>query len=268
MDTTRSHAITRVAHPLRFRLLTVARIEPLTPGMRRIVFAGDDLEGFTSLGFDDHVKLFLPESGHPLPTPAAVGGGLRFPEGQPAPPARDFTPRHFDPEARELTIDFGLHGNGPATAWARAARAGDVIGAGGPRGSAIVSDTFDWNLLVGDETALPAIARRLEELPSRVRAVVVVQVDDASEQSYLAGETRAEMHWVHRGGAHARDVEAVVAGLTLPPGEGFAFVAGEASLARRIRRHLIEIRQLDKAWIKAAAYWTAGSVSRHEVITD
>lgn len=268
MDTTRPHAMTRVAHPLRFRRLTVARTEPLTPGMRRIVFTGDELDGFTSQGFDDHLKLFFPEAGQPLATPVAVGGGLRFPEAQPAPAARDFTPRRFDPHARELTIDFGLHGDGPATAWARTAQPGDVIGAGGPRGSAVVSDTFDWNLLIGDETALPAIARRLEELPERVRAIVVVQVDDPSEQSYLPGEKHAGIHWAHRRGANARDVEHVVAGITLPPGEGFAFVAGEASMVRRIRRHLIEARQFDKAWIKAAAYWTAGSVSRHEVIAD
>ncbi len=261
------HTITRVAHPVLFRRLTVQRIESLTPGMRRIVFGGDDLDGFTSLGFDDHVKLFFPGADGHLPVPIASGGGLRFPEGQPAPAARDFTPRRFDAERRELTIDFGLHGDGPATMWARSARTGDVIGAGGPRASAVVSDTFDWHLLVGDETALPAIARRLEELRDPVRVLAVIQVDDASEQQVLPGPANLDLRWVHRRDAGA-PLEAAVAGLTFPSGEGFAFVAGEASMVRRIRRHLIEARGLDKAWIKAAAYWNADGVSRHEVITD
>lgn len=268
MTSSRPHTITRVAHPILFRRLTVVRVEPLTPGMRRIVFGGDDLEGFTSLGFDDHVKLFFPGADGQLPTPVASGGGLRFPEGQPAPAARDFTPRRVDADRCELTIDFGLHGDGPATTWARSARAGDVIGAGGPRASAVVSDTFDWNLLVGDETALPAIARRLEDLRDPVRAIAVIQVDDDSEQQTLSGPVNLDLHWVHRRGNSTSSLETAVAGLTFPPGEGFAFVAGEASMARRIRRHLIEERGLDKAWIKAAAYWNAGGVSRHEVITD
>ena len=243
-------------------------MEPLTPGMRRIVFGGDELDGFTSLGFDDHVKLFFPDADRHLPTPIAAGGGLRFPEGQPAPAARDFTPRSVDAARRELTIDFGLHGDGPATRWARSARAGDVVGAGGPRASAVVSDTFDWNLLVGDETALPAIARRLEDLRDPVRAIAVIQVDDASEPQTLVGLTVMDLHWVYRRVEDAPSLETVVAGLVLPPGDGFAFVAGEASMARRIRRHLIEERGLDKAWIKAAAYWNAGGVGRHEVIND
>jgi NADPH-dependent ferric siderophore reductase len=231
-----------------------------------VILGGDDLEGFTSPGFDDHVKLFFPDATGHLPDGTAGETGATTFAGGVRPEARDFTPRRFDAGRRELTIDFVLHAGGPATTWASAAQPGSPIGVGGPRGSQVVSDTFDWNLLVGDETALPAIARRIEELPPHVAALVVVEVDNASGRLPLERPS-TDIHWVYRqGGTPA--VERVVADLVLPPGEGFVWVAGEAAMARRLRTHLIEDRGLDKTWIKAAAYWRVGDVGRHEVLAD
>ena len=95
---------------------------------------------------------------------------------------RDYTPRRFDPAARTLAIDFAVHDAGPATQWALDSAPGDTIEIGGPRGSLVVSPTFDWWLLIGDETALPAIGRRIEELPAGVRAISVVVVSSEGEQ--------------------------------------------------------------------------------------
>lgn len=94
---------------------------------------------------------------------------------------RDYTPRHFDAARRELTLDFILHDAGPATAWAQQVKIGDQLGIGGPRGSQVVADVFDWYLLLGDETAMPAIGRRLEELSDDVRAIVLIEVDDEQD---------------------------------------------------------------------------------------
>jgi NADPH-dependent ferric siderophore reductase len=257
---------TRVVHPLRFRRLVVDRIALLTPRMRRVVFVGDDLQGFTSLSFDDHVKLFFPTDDGQLPTPVVAGNGLAFPEGQPRPEGRDFTPRRWDATRHELSIDFGLHGRGPATRWAASAAPGATIGAGGPRASSVVSDTFAWNLLVGDETALPAIARRLEELPPAVQALAVIQIEDDQDRVPLDTAVSASVHWIRRRGDVP--VDAFVAGLELPPGDGFAWVAGEGGMARRMRRHLIDDRRMNPASIKASAYWSAGVIGRHEVIAD
>ena len=77
---------------------------------------------------------------------------------------RDYTPRRYDLDTLELDIDFVLHGDGPASTWAEQAKPGQFLHIGGPRGSMIVPDIFDSYLLIGDETALPAIARRLEGL--------------------------------------------------------------------------------------------------------
>src|SRR5262245_4225604 len=110
--------IERVRHELRRRRLTVARVDHVARQMKRFVLRGEDLRGFTSQGFDDHVKLFFPDS-----------------SGEVA--MRDFTPRRFDAQAGELWIDFFLHEAGPATKWAASAAEGDSLDIGGPKGSAI-----------------------------------------------------------------------------------------------------------------------------------
>ena len=120
---TSRHAIRRERRETRRRQLIVASVERLTPVMQRIRLGGD-LADFVSPAPDDHVKLFFP-----------AGDGIV---------ARDYTPRAFDPARGELTLDFALHESGPASDWARAARPGDTLEIGGPRGSTIVADEFDW----------------------------------------------------------------------------------------------------------------------------
>ncbi|HSV45569.1 MAG TPA: siderophore-interacting protein, partial [Ramlibacter sp.] len=150
--------VERVRHELRAREVEVTRIERLSPGFVAITFGADALEGFTSLSFDDHLKFM---------TPDGAGEMVR----------RDYTPRRFDAARRELTIEFALHGHGHASDWARQAAPGQRATVGGPRGSMVIPPDYDWHLLAGDATALPAIHRRLEELPASSRAIVVAQVD-------------------------------------------------------------------------------------------
>jgi NADPH-dependent ferric siderophore reductase len=202
-----------------------------------------------------------------LPTPSP--NGPVYPEGVQRPAARDYTPRRYDAAANALTIDFVLHGDGPATVWVAQARAGDFLGVGGPRGSLIVPDDFDWYLLAGDETALPAIGRRLEELPAGARASVVVEVADADEEQHFDTQARVEKHWLHRDDALGGSLlKKAIAGLSLPSGDGYAWVATEAATAKALRRHLVDERGLRRDRVKAAAYWKRGAVAVHETYDD
>src|SRR4051794_15473867 len=119
--------VQRVRHELKLRDLEVAGVDALSPGFLAIRFHGEALADFTSLGFDDHVKIMFD---------GADGVQLR----------RDYTPRRFSREARELVIEFALHGDGAASDWARAAKVGDRLLVGGPRGSMIVPLTLGWHL--------------------------------------------------------------------------------------------------------------------------
>jgi NADPH-dependent ferric siderophore reductase len=180
---------------------------------------------------------------------------------------RDFTPRRFDPAAGELVIDFVVHGEGPASSWAAGAAVGALLGQGGPRGSLVVSDDFDWYLLAGDESALPSIARRLEELPATARAIVIAEVADAAGELELATRAELELTWLHRDGAEPGStdlLERAIRSLDLPGGEGFAWVAAEADSVRPLRSHLREERGLAKASTRITGYWKRGAADHHD----
>lgn len=231
--------VVRVRHELRKRELTVASVTPLGEHFVSITFTGDALADFVSLGFDDHVKFMLDD-------------------GTGEPVRRDYTPRHFDAQSRQLTIEFALHGDGAASDWARQATVGQPAVIGGPRGSMVVPADFDWHVLVADATGLPAIRRRLEELPSGVRATVIAL---AAPGDRIMPATRAELdvHWAVDADALVAAVQAV----TLPAGEGYAWGGGEAAMMRRVR-DVLAAKGVPKEAMRVSAYWKQGAADFHE----
>ncbi|MDB5721309.1 MAG: siderophore-interacting protein [Alphaproteobacteria bacterium] len=245
------HEIIRIRHEAKRRTLSVQQVERLSPAMIRIVFGGKELADFASAAFDDHVKLF-------------------FPNGEEA-IKRDYTPRAFDRKAERLTIDFALHEAGPATDWAAAATAGDTIDIGGPRMSTIVPEDYDWWILVGDEASLPAIARRLEEMPHGAPVTALVAVCGSEEEQCLATDAALDLVWVHRPLDRANEPDAMIAALaSIEPrdGDGFVWIAGESTFARAIRAEFIERRGHPHPWIKARGYWKKGAPGAHEKLDD
>ena len=236
---TADHLVRRVRHELKLRELTVARIERLGDGFAAITFTGEALADFTSLSFDDHVKFMFPD---------ADGEQVR----------RDYTPRRFSREALELTIEFALHGDGLASDWARNAMVGQRALVGGPRGSMIVPLELDWHLLAGDATALPAIARRLEELPGGRRAIVLVHAAPADRRVF-AGAADVDLRWFDTPEALVAELQA----LALPPGRGFAWGGGEASMMARVRQVLDE-KGVPREATRVSAYWKHGVAEHHE----
>ncbi len=245
----------RIRHELRFRLATVVRNERLTPRMARLTLHSPDFAQFRSDAHDDHVKLFFAPPGEVLRAPAVGANGLAFPDGL-RPAGRDYTPRRFDRDRCELVVDFVLHGDGPAALWATSAAPGDTIGVGGPRASFVLRDAYEWYLLAGDETALPAIGRRIEELPDSAIAIAIIEIADAGERQIFHTPAHLELRWVFRdeGGTLLDAVRHAV----LPAGRGHAFVAGESAVAAALRTHLIEDRGLPRDQVRAAGYWRRG----------
>lgn len=238
---TAPNRVRRVRHELKRRSLEIVRVDAITPHFRSIVFRDESLSDFVSASFDDHVKFMLDLDGA-------------------NPVMRDYTPRRFDRAARELTIEFALHGDGPVAEWATQASVGQRITIGGPKGSMIVPLDYDWHLLVGDETALPAIARRLEELPAGARVSVYAQVDDPADRRAFVSAADVEVAWFDRADALIDAVRA----LRLPDGEGYAWCAGEAAAMASLRRILVDEKGHDGHAIRAAAYWKRGAIAHHE----
>jgi NADPH-dependent ferric siderophore reductase len=242
-------AVTRVRHELRRRILTVIEVQRLTPHMVRVHLTGEDLDGFTSLSPDDHIKLFVP---------TGVAGA--------EPEMRDYTPRSFDAATRTLTIDFAVHEAGPATAWALSVQPGDWVQVGGPRGSQVIAGPVPHLLLIGDETALPAIGRRIEEATFGAKITCLVAVPGVRDEQRFFTDADLSTLWVHRPVADAADPAPLLNALrALPLPEGtFAWIAAEAQVARALRTHLLEERGHPLGWLKAAGYWVQGKANTTE----
>jgi len=231
--------VRRVRHELKLREVAVARVDRLGDGFAAITFTGEALADFVSLSFDDHVKFMFTD---------ADGAQVR----------RDYTPRRFDREARALVIEFALHGDGKASTWAREATPGQRVVVGGPRGSMILPPGLDWQLLVGDATALPAIARRLEELPRAGRVLVRVHAAREDRRAF-AGAADVDVRWFDT----AEDLVADVRALALPDGRGFAWGGGEAALMAQVRAALND-KGVPREATRVSAYWKRGVAEHHE----
>ena len=239
--------IERVRHELKRRSLTVTAIERITPGMLRIQLSGDDLSDFVSLAPDDHIKVLVPGAGEEMER-------------------RDYTPRRYDTDARTLVLDFAIHEAGPATQWALDAAVGDRLEIGGPRGSAVISSDIENWLLIGDETALPAIGRRIEEAGAGMNITAIAAVADAAERQAFQTEAKLDMHWAYRPLSQATDASAlmnVLQSVDLLLGT-FVWIAAEASVMRALRSYLVEERSYPLSWIKASGYWVKGKADTTE----
>lgn len=236
------------------RLLQVRRSVRVTPGVVRVTLAGAQLDE-TFAGPDRRIKMFFPVPGQERPAvPRAGTGGPVWPAGEARPAVRTYTVRRFDPATGEMDVDFVLHaGHGPAAAWARAAEPGAWVGVSEPGGRYEPDAGADFHVVIGDETALPAVATVLDVLPPAPR-LVLVEVADAAEEQDLPGPVT----WVHRGDRPAGEplAEAVRAA-AFPRGRGQAWLSGESACVRELRRHLLEERGLDRRLVYATGYWRA-----------
>ncbi|MDY4282688.1 siderophore-interacting protein [Xanthomonas sp. LF06-19] len=256
---THEHRLLR--HPLRLRHLQVLRTQPLTPHMRRIVVGGPELDGFVSAGPDDHVKLFFPNPEGAFVLPTMTEHGPVYPADALPSPARDYTPRHYDADAQELTLDFVLHGDGPACRWAAQADPGDALVVGGPRGSFVAADDFDAYVLIGDETALPAIGRWLETLPANAEVDALIEIPGYADRQALDCDAELRITWLERNGVDARSsqlLEGALRDFDPPEGDAFYWIACESARARMMRKFVEGHLGVPKEWIRATGYWKAG----------
>ena len=239
-----------------FKAVSVARARNITPLMRRVTLACDDISHFDRDGM--HVSVLIPPSGRKPVWPRLGGDGrLIWPTAHDELVRRTYSIRRIDHEARELDVDIVLHGNTPGATWARTACAGDPIGLIGPSGGELPE--ADWYLLAGDETALPAIARIAEELPAQARATILLEVSDLQECQSLSTRASLNVHWVLRNGAPAGStalLEDAIRSLDWPRcDDPYVLVGCEKLTAREIRTFLRRDRGMAKDRHLVMAYW-------------
>jgi NADPH-dependent ferric siderophore reductase len=240
--------------------LEVCRTERITPHMIRVVAGGEQLSAFPDTPYTDrYVKILFPRPGVRYPEPFDMDViRAELPREQ-WPAMRTYTVRALDHGAGELTIDFVHHGDvGLAGPWAAAARPGDVLRLAGPGGAYAPDPDADWHLMVGDESALPAIAAASERVPAGVPVVAVLAVADAAEQQELGCPGVLRTTWLHRRADAPEQLLDAVRELEFPPGRVHAFVHGEAGLVRGVRRHLVDERGVARELLSVSGYWRRG----------
>jgi NADPH-dependent ferric siderophore reductase len=239
--------------------MSVCRVEHVSPHLVRVTFAGLDLEGLTVEQPAASVRLLLPSPGsQELIVPSWDGNEFLMPGGR-RPAIRTFTPRRLDLETHELDLDIVVHSGGVASEWAEAAVAGDPVAISGPgRGYAIDRDA-PFFLLVGDETAIPAISQLLEALPAERLVQVHIEIAHPDARIALPDHPRASAEWCDRapGASPGEALVAAVRGTDLGQDDR-VWVAGEATAVQRIRRHLFEDRRLPRAQASVRGYWKHG----------
>lgn len=235
----------------------VVRREQLTPSLVRVVLGGAGLAGFrATTDTDAYVNLaFAP--------PGAAYGPVFDPTEVKETLARDWWParrrytvRRWDGAAGELTLDFVVHGDrGAAGPWALHAEVGDVLVLEGPSSGYRPDPSADWHLMIGDESALPAIAASLEVLEPGATAVVRLVCDGPDHELPLPSPADVDLAWVHRTADDPTPLPAAVEALDLPRGRVHAFVHGEADEVRAIRRHLLAERGMERKDMSCSPYW-------------
>ncbi|NUR01612.1 MAG: siderophore-interacting protein [Streptomyces sp.] len=246
--------------PRKAQSAQVVRTERLTPHMQRVVLGGEGLAGFAADTCTDHyVKLLFPPSeGVAYPEPFDLE---RIREELPReqwPVTRTYTVRAWDPVHRELALDFVIHGDeGLAGPWAARVQPGETVHFMGPGGAYAPDISADWHLLVGDESALPAIARSLESLPDGVTAHAFVEVSGPEEEQKI--DSDVEVVWLHRGDRPVGEalVEAVRS-LRFPEGRMHAFVHGEAHFVKELRQLLRCDLAIPREDLSISGYWRLG----------
>ena len=240
----------------------VLRTERLGSHLVRVVLGGPGLAGFTSTGdSDEYVNCFFlpPAAGYTAPFDDEAVRDLPR-EQRPHP--RRITVRSWDAERGELTLDIASHGDvGHAGRWAATAEPGDCLQLRGPAGGYRPHPDADTHLLVGDESALPAIAASAEAVPPGSTVVAVVEVEDAAGEIPLDSPGTLSVHWVHRAGReHELDtlLAEAVAALPRPTGTVSAFVHGEAAATRAVRRWLLEEGVVTDDLLSCSPYWRRG----------
>ncbi|MDO9454684.1 siderophore-interacting protein [Nocardioides sp.] len=301
--------------PLLLEEVECVSVERLTPSFVRVELASPALAEFGVEGhlYDQRIKLLFPGvPGGPLPSfegadeswwttwmekPAEERGHMRT-----------YTVRDVRGSGTDtrLVVDFIVHEGdcGPGGTWGANAQVGDRLVTMTPRrgvhygGIEFVPGDATNLLLVGDETAVPAIAAILEQLDPGMRGHVFLEVPFADDVLTLEHPSDVQVHWLPREGAargealHAAVLEhlgttphqVVVADDEVDPdlwetpgysssGEPveetgrsvghdfdglYAWIAGESKVVTGLRRALVKDLGIDRHQVAFMGYWRVG----------
>ncbi|MCA4133808.1 siderophore-interacting protein [Arthrobacter sp. M4] len=245
--------------------LTVLRSEWLSGHLIRIVAGGPGFADFRNNEFvDRYVKIVFPQPGVDYPEPLDVWQVRDVLPREQWPYTRTYTLRWVDEAARELAIDFVVHGDeGLAGPWAASAQPGDQLIFTGPGGAYNPDPDADWHLFAGDDAALPAIAAAIESLPEDSKGLAFLEVDTEADILDIKSPAGVELKWLMRRGVSAGSSDLLVSAVRdadWPEGTVHVFAHGERGYMKGLRDVLFKERGLARSQVSLSGYWAQGRV--------
>ncbi|MDW3219012.1 MAG: siderophore-interacting protein [Acidimicrobiales bacterium] len=240
--------------PPPFRAVEVIRTEPLTPRMMRVVVGGAALDGFGQPEPASSIRVVIPWPGDEFELPEWTGNEFLLADGR-RPALRTFTPVTFDAAAYEMTFDIVRHPGGAISTWAETAGPGDPVAVSGPGRSEVIDPEASRAIVVGDETAIPAIRQLIETTPASIALDITIEVTTPEAELPLPDRDGCEVRWSVLDPTHAPGtalLPPVVAAEIGPDDRVWA--AGEAAGVQRIRKHLKE-RDVPRQHTTVRGYW-------------
>ncbi len=239
--------------PYQLHPVFVKHARLVAPHVKRLTVDGASLATLRADLPGQWLKIFVPVQEECLRADRASAG-------------RAYTVRSVDRASREIDIDLYLHGDsGPVSAWAERAQVGDrfEISDVHPRSGFPIDPGASRYLLIGDETALPAIGAILDALPAHATATVFAEVGSAADHQLLASRARLSLTWVHRADGAVPTESALADAIA---GETVIWAAGESANIAALRKRLLARYQVDKTRLHAAGYWKRGEADHRDEI--
>lgn len=246
-------------------VLEVIRREQLTPHMVRLYIGGENFAKFNANAFTDpYIKIFFvkPELGLEPPYNVQELRETLAPEDLPV--TRTYTVREVNPKEGWISVDFVVHGEaGLAAPWASQVEPGERVVFAGPGGGYAPDATADWHLLVGDESALPAIASSIEAMAPEAQGIALIEVGNAQDEQAIQAPEGIEIRWVHRGNEEAGTSEVLVEAvrnLQWRDGRVQVFAHGEREAIKKLRDVFFKQHELERKQVSISGYWAYGRV--------
>jgi NADPH-dependent ferric siderophore reductase len=203
--------------PFELFSVEVKALQRISPTFTRVTFVGPELANFADNGYDQRFKLIFPAPAcgfDKMPRTERWYSELRgLPETEQC-GVRTYTVRAVRRHACEVDVDMVVHEPdpdgfcGPALRWLQGAGVGDelmLLGPDarwdGPHGGIDFHAPEGAEILIaGDETAVPAIAAILEDLPITARGKAFLEVPEAADVLELDAPVDVEVVWLPREG--------------------------------------------------------------------
>lgn len=228
----------------------------LSPRLLRLSFVGESLRTLTVDQPAASVRLVVPWPDTDLELPQWNGNEFLLADGT-RPALRTFTPLRADAVVGRLDLEIVRHPGGAVSRWAESATPGAEAGISGPGAGYVYPTGAERLLVLGDETAIPAITQLVDTAPDHLSLDIHVETIRADAVLDLDLRPVDEIEWhVSAGGTHPGvQLAAVVEAIDELPAGTHVWAAGEASAMQRIRNHLFRTLGVDRARATVRGYW-------------